>query len=530
MNGTSQTPGVSRRQFVTAGMFAAVGFAWSGCSTDSNGTGESGDNASAAAGTPRILQIGQSGEPPSTLDPARRQPEAVAYDPLIQAMPDGSLEPRLATSWQYIGDDNTTFEIVLRPDVVFSDGTPLNAEAVKTNIEYQLDPTVGSQAQQYLAAVSDIEVVDELTVRVHLSGPNPMLPQVFASHHYWAGYMASPAAIADPDALATGTFGAGQYVLDPDETVHGDHYTYIPNPTYWNPEAVHWDKIVQTFRPDENTTLAALQTGQADAAVASYAIAAAGIEAGLAAIGPGTPIVLGLSLWDRGGELSPPLGDMRVRQALNYAIDRQKITTALVGEVGIPTDQLSAPNQDGWNDQGHYTYDPAKAEQLLTEAGYADGFTISVRTHREEFLDRVVLAIGDELRQIGVELDVTGETEYDQADDEANRKFAAGLIGWGVFPAYLMGRSFWLPDATNNPFESADQVLVDLDREATVADQAARADLDRQIIGRVAELGWFLPVFMFGQSVLYHDDVVEIPAVEPGQDLPHIDQYRPAGG
>lgn len=526
---TSTTPGftLSRREF-GAGLFAAAGLALMGCGGSSNGTDADGVPASG----PRILRAGLSGElRGGSLDPSKTSPEmsALAYDPLIQQAPGGELEPGLAASWQYVGEGNRTFEITLRPDVTFSDGEPLNGEAVKANIDYYRDPTLGSPALQFLAGVAEVQVVDDLTVRVQLTEPNPLMPQIFASHHFLAGRMISPAAIADPQLLSTATFGAGPYILDPAETVQGDTYTYVPNPTYWNKDSVRWDKVVVSYRPDENATLAALQSGQIDTAVASFATAGAGVQAGLEAIGPGTPIIIGLSLWDRAGAVVPALGDVRVRQALNYAVDRQRITEALVGEAGIPTDQLSAPNQDGWSDEGFYPYDPDRAKSLLADAGYADGFSLPIIAQRFEFLDRVVQAIGDDLRQIGVELDIEAVPEYNQGDDAGNRNYGAGLLGWGVFPAYLMGRSFWLPDATNNPFDSADETLVDLDRQAAEAGQEARVEFDRQIIARVAEQAWFLPVLLNGETILFNGDLVEIPAVEPGEDLPQYPFYGPAG-
>lgn len=514
--------GMSRRQFVITGMLAAAGLTVAACGGGAATGGGSGTN---------VLRAGQSGElRGGTLDPAKTAPEisSLAYDPLIQEMPDGSLAPRLATAWRYVGTGNTTFELSLRPNVKFSDGTPFNANAVKANLDRYRDPKLGSQAQQYLKPVSEVEVVDELTARLHLSEPHPLLPQVLASHTYLAGFMVSPAAFDDEKKLVLGTFGAGPYVLDATQTIQGDHYTYVPNPSYWNKGDVPWKQIILSFRPDENSTISALQAGQLDSAVVSYATIGAAKQAGLQAVGPGTSIVLGLSLWDRDGVITPPLRDVRVRQALNYAVDRQKIAKALVGDAGMPTDQLSSPTQDGWNANGYYNYDVAKAKQLLTAAGVAGGFSIPVRTTTGDFLDRVMLALQDDLNQIGVKLEVSRAADFDQSDAASNSKFGAGLIGWGIAPAYLMGRSFWLPDATNNPFHSNDQTLVDLDKRAAQESQPqARAALDKQIVGRVAELAWFLPAFLYGEFVVYHGDAVQIPSVQPGQDLPQYPFYRP---
>ncbi|SEE56309.1 peptide/nickel transport system substrate-binding protein [Jiangella alba] len=447
---------------------------------------------------------------------------ALAYDVLIYQAPDGSLQPQLATSWEYVGDGNTTFELSLRPDIAFVDGTPLDAQAVKANLEYRRDPAVGSQSAAQLAAVSEVEVVDDLTVRIHLATPNPLLPSLFTQSG--AGAMISPAALADPAGLATETFGVGRYQLDASRTVHGDHYTFVSNPDYWSPDDVHWDEVVVSFLPEESAALASLQAGQLDAGMATSATVDSGRAAGLSVAGPGFPIVAGLNIWDRDGEVVPALGDVRVRQALNYAVDREAIASALVGDSGSPTDQLSAPDQSGWNDDGYYPYDPDKARELLAEAGYADGFTLPVRTFAGEQLTQ---AIADNLGDVGVVLEINADEQMDQADDAGNSEYGAGFLGWGISPPVQMATYFWLPDALNNPADSLDDTLVELHQQALVADEKTLDELNGQIVARVAELAWFLPVYLQGESVLYDADVVDVPWAN-FQSVPTVTELRPA--
>ncbi len=526
MNSIAGSWNISRRQFVLGGMAVAGGLVLSGCSSDPENAGVSGSGDG-----DRVLRFHASTGAPDTLDPARNSFwNPLAYDVLIYRGPDGSFQPQLATAWRYVGEGNTTFEIELRPGVTFSDGEPLTADAVIANIEYRRDPAVANQSAQYLAAITEMEAVDELTVQLRLSAPNPLLPTLFSQGQGGPGILASPAALADPGVLATGTYGVGRYRLDDSETVTGDHYTYIPNPDYWNPDDVPWDKVVVHYLPEESAALAALQSGQLDAALATFTIIEAGKQAGLAATGPGFPIVLGLSLVDRAGAVAPALGDVRVRQALNYAIDREKITSAIVGDSGQPTDQLSAPGHDGWNDEPFYPYDPERAEELLSQAGYADGFSIPVRIPNSETHSRITQAIADDLRQIGVELQIEAAAgaQFDQADDATNQAYGAVYIGWGIDTPIRLGSAFWLPDATNNTFDSVDDTLLDLHQQALVADEQARADIDRQIVARVAELAWFLPVLLQGESVLYDDEVVEVTWTD-FQSAPTVIELRPAG-
>lgn len=526
MNRISRRVSAPRHRFFLVSSILMALLALSACSTDSNDADAAGADPGNAGGSPTVLRYQARPTPPATLDPAKdphwNDMLALAYDVLIYQSPDGTLQPQLATSWEYVGEGNTTFEMSLRPDITFDDGTPFDAEAVKANIEYRQDPAVGSQSAAQLAAVSEVEVVDELTVRIQLATPNPLLPSLFTQGG--AGAMISPAALADPAGLATQTFGVGRYELDANRTVHGDHYTFVPNADYWNPDDVHWDEVVVSFLPEESAALASLQAGQLDAGMATSATVDAGRAAGLSAAGPGFPIIAGLSIWDRAGEVTPALGDVRVRQALNYAIDREAIASALVGDSGRPTDQLSAPDHSGWNDEGFYPYDPDRARELLAEAGYADGFTLPVRTFTGE---QMTQAIADNLADVGVVLDLNADQQMDQADDAGNREYGAGFLGWGISPPVQMATYFWLPDALNNPTDSLDETLVDLQEQALVADEETLDELNAQILARVAELAWFLPVYLQGESILYDGDVVEVPWVN-FQSVPTVTELRPA--
>lgn len=526
MNRTSRHTRVSRHQFILVSSILMALLVLSGCSTDATDPDATGDDPGSAGGSPSVLRYQARPTPPATLDPAKdphwNDMLALAYDVLIYQAPDGTLQPQLATSWEYVGDGNTTFELSLRPGITFVDGTPFDAEAVKANIEYRQDPAVGSQSAAQLAAVSDVEVVDDLTVRIQLATPNPLLPTLFTQGG--AGAMISPAALVDPAGLATQTFGVGRYTLDTDRTVHGDHYTFVSSPDYWNPDDVHWDEVVVSFLPEESAALASLQAGQLDAGMATSATVDAGRAAGLAAAGPGFPIVAGLSIWDRAGEVTPALADVRVRQALNYAIDREAIATALVGDSGRPTDQLSAPDHSGWNDEGYYPYDPGRARELLAEAGYADGFTVPVRTFPGE---QMTQAIADNLGEIGVVLEINADQQMDQADDAGNKAYGAGFLGWGIAAPVQLATYFWLPDALNNPADSLDETLVALQQQALVADAETLDELNGQIVARVADLAWFLPVYLQGESILYDGDVVDVPWVN-FQSVPTVTELRPA--
>nr|WP_281355147.1 ABC transporter substrate-binding protein [Phytoactinopolyspora limicola] len=453
----------------------------------------------------------------------------LGYDSLIYEAPDGSLQPQIAEEWGYVGDGNETFEIRLRSGLSFTDGEPVNAEAVKVNIDYRLDPAAGSQSAAFLGSVTDVELVDDLTLRVHVSEPDPLMPAIFTQHWGGPGILISPAALEDPGVLATGTFGVGRYMIDPGRTVMGDHYTWIPDPNYWDQDAIFWDEIVIHHMPELSAALAALQSGQIDLMRADATIIEAGQAAGFAVEGPGMPIVQGFALIDRDGETEPALGDVRVRQGLNYAIDREKIARALFGDLGMPTDQMSAPSRSGWNDEPFYPYDPDRAAQLFAEAGYGEGFSFRVRIPPDDAFTRLTEAVADDLRKVGVELqvDAVPGNQFDQGDGSTNREYGAILMGWGIHPPFRMGRSWWLPNSPNNAFGTVDEQLVELDEELAIADAEVQEELDQRIISRVAELAWFLPIVIFGEAVLYDDQVVNLPWTDFAS-FPWPTEFRPA--
>lgn len=507
---------LSRREFTVGGLLLATGLAAAACGGPS--------------GSPtldRTLRIGQFW-PPTSLDPGKAGGESQfflqpAYDPLIYRAADGSYQPRLATAWRYVGTGNTEFEITLRDGVTFVDGSPLTADGLKASIEH-FRRSAG-QAAAFLAPIATMTPRGRLVLRLKLNQPHPLLPSLF-TQDFLAGDVISPAGVAAPAELATRSAGAGPYVLLPGETVAGDHYTYGPNPKYWNPGGRFYDKITIKVLPNENTALAALKTAQVDVVAGSYAIAGGAKAAGFK-VASSPAIVMGLQLNDRAGTLSPPLADVRVRQALNYAVDRAKITSALLGEYGVPVDQPSAPGEDGYSEQPFYTHDPGKARQLLAAAGVGGGFALPVVVpSTPAFPGELVQAIASDLQQVGVTLRITAKEPA--AANSSLTQFPASSMGWGVLPAYFMGRGLWLRDAIGmNPFHSSDPELESLDRRAAAADEHSRPALDKQIVRRVVELGWFLPVCL-SPGLLFYRDTVGVDPV-PGKPFPSVASWHPAG-
>lgn len=484
--------GVMLRTLAVAASVALTASACGGSSTGGSGGSGAGGGA---GGTLTVASM----SPPASLDPAKANVGSdnwyvnLAYDTLLRLGPTGQLEPDLATSWGYVGTGNKVFDLTLRQGVKFSDGTPLTAAAVAASLDYVRQHGLNTS---WTSAISSVTATGPYTVRIQCATPNPQLPGLL-DQVSMVGSVVSPAGLADPSRMGTQSFGAGPYVLDAAHTVAGDHYTYTPNPGYWDKSKIHWKQVVVKVVANPNSALQAVKTGQADAVTITANQVATATSAGLKVVH--SPVAfMGLNLADRGGTVARPLADLRVRQALNYAVDRTAITKALFQQFGAPTDEISIPGQDGYaaDDENQYPYDPAKAKQLLAAAGYPHGFPLSVETQQGGGIDLLTQAVLQDWKQIGVTTDVTTDTTIGQwLSNAVSRKFPVLGFGYGAAPAYLLSLDWMLPHPTAfNPFATSDPTLTALLAKAAAAPAAEQPALDQAAMKYVVGQAWFVSV------------------------------------
>lgn len=452
------------------------------------------------------LQVGVNVAPLS-LDPSKdgtgtpSTVRSLAYEPLMYMSTDGTVSPALATRWGYTDDSLTTFEFTLRDDAKFSDGTAVDAEAVKLWFEYFVEsggPTVS------LMSFESAEVVDDLTVRMHLSAPNPIVPQLLSDLSPW-GAVAAPDAVANPKSLALSTNGAGPYKLDEGASVEGATYTYVPNPHYFNPDAVEFERVEVKVIADSNSMLQSIKAGQLDAAVGDPATAASAESSGLTVVAEDSGST-GLMILDREGAATP-LGDVRVRRAMNYAIDRAAIANALVGEFGTPSSEQQTADGFDPKFQDHYKYDPKRARELMAEAGYEDGFTIKVLSQSSagSLGDPVARAMAKYLQDIGIELEITARdadffTEMSSGDYPVIQMLMDNSLTWVRYQYIFTASSFF------NVFDAKDAKLADLMVSATEATDPS--EIWKEISRYWTERAYFVPAFTT-QRVWYVADGLE---------------------
>ncbi|MEU6645519.1 ABC transporter substrate-binding protein [Saccharomonospora sp. NPDC046836] len=472
------------------------------CGTSSDDAG-----GSSAAGD-RTLTIGAAAAPFPNLNPA--QALFASYLPLtnqsiLTLEEDGTISPGLAESFGYVGEGNTTFQLTFRQDAKFSDGSQVNAAAAKTWFEYMAATPGPFQAA---LKVGSVDVVSEWEVRLNLAEANPLVPWVLSSWTQGWGGIASPNAVADPDGLATNPAGAGPYKLDPAETVTGDHYTFVPNEFYFDADSrTRWDKVVYRVISNPSTLLQAVQTGQVDMYLAggtTFPTVKTAESSGMAT----ASFVGNTDLLFFGNLETGPFSDIRVRQAVNYALDRESINQVTNVGYGTPTSALTTLDGDSADLRGRYGHDPERARALLAEAGYPNGFATNTSCAATNLTQ--CQAIAQSLMDIGI----TMKIEVDQTSSQL-QLFQSGqretfVALWPVNYNLFNYASFWGGKATfrvstpewNDPeIDAAFQKALTAPADESIA-------LMHQVVERAQEQAYFAPVFDIDQIFVYDPDKI----------------------
>ncbi|MEE2059221.1 ABC transporter substrate-binding protein [Rhodococcus artemisiae] len=295
------------------------------------------------------------------------------YDRLTQVVSGPEVVPMLAEQWTF-AEDGRSVDFRLRTDAAFHSGNPVDADAVVGSLERARDPQQSRVAGRF-EMVASVDAVDERTVRITTNRPALDLLSVLAT---------TESAIIDVEAIANGldisreSAGSGPYEFD--QVRPGDRITYVRHEGYWDPDAQKPARLELIGLPDDNSRLNAFRSGQVDAIKVDpdqydemqSVITQPGFEL------HEYPIVQSYVLYLDIG--TPGLEDPRVRQALNYAIDRESINSALLNGRCPPLTQPLPAGVDGHNDDaaGLYTYDPDRARQLLKEAGAPDNLQVRI--------------------------------------------------------------------------------------------------------------------------------------------------------
>lgn len=360
----------------------------------------------------------------------------LAYAPLFHTKADGTVVPSLAASWRYFKTGSGVhkgFEFTLRRNARFSDGTPVTAAAVVGWLRYYAAAT--NNFTGVLGPKPRFEAVSRFVGRVRLTVPTPNLPHILSDAEGNWGYVASPKAVADPSLFANGTQGAGPYMLDSSRSVRGDHYTYIPNPNFYDKASIKFSQVYLKKITTPSSMLQALQSKQVDVVEGDISTASRAKSLGFQVVGPPTTTTVIAFDLEHDSVASKALTDVRVRQAINYAIDRKTITRGLFGAFAEPTSALTTIDTDAKIDS-YYPYNVAKAKSLLAAAGYRDGLTIKllVPSFGGVVNAPVYQAVAKYLDEAGIHTDLTLASLGDYGAELFSWKYHGFSLQFGAGP------------------------------------------------------------------------------------------------
>lgn len=329
------------------------------------------------------------------------------YDSLLRYTPSGALVPELATAATIA--DPSTIDVTLRPHVVFSDGTPFDATAVKDGILRNEQAPKHGQFDSTLYDVSTIDVITPTSLVIHLSQP-----VAGAFYPLLAGeetFIPSPTAAAKGN-LASHPVGAGPFLLK--QYVPDQKIVLVANPKYWNAKAIKISRFEMISTQGATQQLDALQAGSANLAVGLPASDAPAIRnsGSLRVALVASPIS---NLWMPLCKSTGPLSNVRVRQALNYAVDRNAIVSSLLQGAGRPQWALWPQGNVYYPSDltGIYKFNVTKAKRLLARAGYAKGFGLTlVELPGDALTSQVAQVIQQEWRRIGVDVTIKPSSSF----------------------------------------------------------------------------------------------------------------------
>jgi ABC-type dipeptide/oligopeptide/nickel transport system permease component/ABC-type transport system substrate-binding protein len=425
------------------------------------------------------VTIGMQLEPP-ILDPTANPAAAISeilygnvFEGLVQFAADGSVLPKLAASWD-ISDDGLSYVFHLERGVRFQDGSAFDAAVAKFSLDRAREPGSVNPQKSRLAKIRAVEMVDPYTVRILLNQRSGGLLQSLA----WGAFvMVSPrsAATNAVQPIGTGPFRFAGWR-------RGDSVTLVRNADYWGRPAILSEATFK-FIADPTAAYAALMAGDVDAfanypAPESFPQFAA--DPRFAVFAGTTEMETVLALNHR----VPPLGNLLVRRAISYALDRRAIIDGAMYGYGTPIGSHFPPRNPAYLDlTGVYPHDVAKAKALLAAAGYAHGLSLTLKLPPPSYARRGGEIVAAELAQIGIRVSIEN-LEWAQWLDQVftRHDFDMSIVGHAEPMDYdVYARDDYYFGYSNPEFKALIAALDD------TTDAARRRDLLQQIQRKLAD-------------------------------------------
>ena len=425
-------------------------------------------------GTLRVSAFGN----PSSLDPATGGAGSdhtflfTMYDTLTEWEFD-TLKPKpgLAESWNFT--DPTTLVLKIRSGVTFHDGTPLDAEAVRFNLDRGKNDAK-SNIKADLATVASVEVTGPLQVTLKLSTPDTALPAILSDR---AGMMVSPTALkaAASGDLKRTPVGAGAYTFV--SWADGERIVTKRDDKYWKPNRPFMDGIEFAIIPELTTGARSVVANQNDLIYQLPPRQKVTVERA-----PNLRVVTGPTLYVFQMFLNwgkAPIDDVRVRQALNFAIDREAFVKASLAGLAEPA-AMNLPKSHWAYDKSVaelYPYDPAKARKLLADAGFKPGTVLEIGGYPDQDSVQREEVLTEQFRQVGIGVKfINSPVAEASAAFFASEKRGVGLLAaWTGRPDPSQTYSLMF---TKDAYFNAGRTPVPAELEAAIKDSRSSEDLD----------------------------------------------------
>lgn len=421
----------------------------------------------------------------------------------------GEVRPWLAEEVN-LSDDGKTLSMKLHDNVSFVDGTKMTAEAVAE----ALTLTFASENFLFYGTMKQFDVKLQATGEYSLDlTTNRRMTLSFLGQLAGAA-VASPDAVANPSVFEDGPVGTGPYLID--EIVPDVSATYRKNPEYWNPSAVEFDTVKFVVFSDNIAAVNALKAGQIDATAIDRSNAAEIEGAGFNIVTSPDFYAL-LVIMDNRGEIVPALGDVRVRQAIAMAFDREAIAETVDLGYGNPTSQAAIEGVPGYVPGGddRWPYDLDEAKRLMAEAGYPDGFTIDVPIPtlpaglNPQYQPQYEPIVQQSLADIGITV-TFGPPDPDGSEWGAS--ITAGSIPLVLFSNFPTNTLFYLEPQAPAPFgammnDETRALLEKFNTGATLEETNAAAE---ELGTYLLENAWYVP-FSHALNLWATSDEVTMP-------------------
>ncbi|WDR06069.1 ABC transporter substrate-binding protein [Devosia rhodophyticola] len=427
---------------------------------------------------------------------------------LVKCNSVGGLEADMAESWE-VSNGNRTFTAKLRPDLKFSDGSPVALEDVKASFEFLTTSGRGADYEDI-----EFEMPDAQTISLSWPEPQPILNNKICS-----------ANILPMTVLAAGNWdvpiGSGPYVLDDGATTTGSEYVFKKNSDHWNASDYPYDNLVIKVITADGAAVSALTTGQIDATLVAAGsletVKAAGMEV-IQFLGQTPRLIIS----DRTGAKIPALGDVRVRQAMNMVFDKAAMAEHLYLGNAEPTAQVYRKGTAAHivDLEDPYPFDVEKARELMAEAGFADGFELEFPTMTGQNFETLLPYVRQQLALINIRVTEVPLSGANAISDLLSGKFPVvlwqlGNDGNSAFQIYVESTvdGWWNLQHVGNEFIDGRWVKI-----ATASAEESAA-LQQEINRYVVDEAWFAPFVYMGSTYAFNPEKVSIPTQSDAEAL-----------